>query len=358
MSANAAGDVGRQSRKIRGQHPRDQYGLDHADAIRAGGAEKRRETYATAQCHHCSGQGHFVGRPKSWLGSTIWNVREENVQGEQVKKLDEVSNELMIQHVDVELHNLSAGVGGDERAIEVDADQNGKYIVCFDPLDGSPTSTISTGKATDADALQPGRQIVAAGYAVYGSATMIVISVGNGSHGFTLDSSVGEFILSHPNMQCKERGNTYSINEVMPRSGTPRHGNTSKAKNSQDGERLWRALYVSIVADVTDLCYGGIFLYPATKDTPKGKLRLLYECNPIAFIIENAGGLATTGHGPILDVQPKSIHERTPSSWAHASTWRTCWNCIRSQRMTLDCLARFGILLGLKYILVNVIEAH
>ncbi|OQV22682.1 Fructose-1,6-bisphosphatase 1 [Hypsibius exemplaris] len=332
MSANAAGDVGRQSRKSVGNI----HGIstDSITLTRFVLEEQKKYPSSTGDLTQLLNAIIVAVKAissavrKAGLAQLYGMSGEENVQGEQVKKLDEVSNELMINMLTSSCTTCLLVSEEDERAIEVDADQNGKYIVCFDPLDGSSNidclvsigtifsiyRKISTGKATDADALQPGRQIVAAGYAVYGSATMIVISVGNGSHGFTLDSSVGEFILSHPNMQCKERGNTYSINEGYAAVWDAPTREYVESKKFPKTGKAYGARYVgSMVADVhRTLCYGGIFLYPATKDTPKGKLRLLYECNPIAFIIENAGGLATTGHGPILDVQPKSIHERTP----------------------------------------------
>ncbi|XP_055347506.1 fructose-1,6-bisphosphatase 1-like [Paramacrobiotus metropolitanus] len=253
---------------------------------------------------------------------------DTNVQGEEVKKLDEVANELMINMLMSSYTTCLLVSEENEKVIEVDTEQSGKYIVCFDPLDGSSNidclvsiGTIfsiyrknSPGKATVEDCLQPGRQIVAAGYAVYGSATMMVISDGNGTHGFTLDPAVGEFILSHPNMRVKERGNTFSINEGYAALWDPALTEYVHSKKFPQKGKAYGARYVgSMVADVhRTLCYGGIFMYPATKDSPNGKLRLLYECNPIAFLIENAGGIASTGTMPVLDVQPTGIHQRTP----------------------------------------------
>ncbi|GAV09376.1 hypothetical protein RvY_18926 [Ramazzottius varieornatus] len=251
-----------------------------------------------------------------------------NVQGEEVKKLDDISNELMINMLESSYTTCLLVSEEDEKAIEIKSERSGKYIVCFDPLDGSSNidccvsiGTIfsiyrkdTTGKVSETDALQPGRQIVAAGYAVYGSATMLVLSLGSGTHGFTLDPAVGEFILSHPTMRVKERGNIYSINEGYTALWDPAVTQYVHEKKYPQKGKAYGARYVgSMVADVhRTLCYGGIFMYPATKDSPKGKLRLLYECNPIAYLLENAGGLATTGHMPVLDVQPTSIHERTP----------------------------------------------
>lgn len=160
--------------------------------------------------------------------------------------------------------------------------------------------------------MQPGRKCVAAGYALYGSATMMVLSTGNGVNGFLLDPAIGEFVLTDPNMKVKPRGKIYSINE-----GYTNNWDSSIKEyvaSKKDGPKPYGSRYVgSMVADVhRTLKYGGIFLYPATKDAPQGKLRLLYECIPMAFIMEQAGGAATTGSIPILDVQPEKLHQRCP----------------------------------------------
>ncbi|MGH0169728.1 UNVERIFIED_CONTAM: hypothetical protein FKN15_057526 [Acipenser sinensis] len=206
-----------------------------------------------------------------------------NVTGDQVKKLDILSNDLVINMLKSSFTTCALVSEEDERAIIVDPDQRGKYIVCFDPLDGSSNidclASIGTifavyrkttdGEPNEKDALQPGRNIVAAGYALYGSATMMVMSAGNGVNCFMLDP---------------------------------------------DGSAPYGGRYVgSMVADVhRTLVYGGIFLYPANTKSPKGKLRLLYECNPMAYIIEQAGGMATTGSQNVLDIKPDSIHQRVP----------------------------------------------
>jgi len=216
-----------------------------------------------------------------------------------------------------------------KEVVQVDPSKQGKYIVCFDPLDGSSNidclvsiGTIfgiykktSDGPPTVQDALQTGRKLVAAGYAMYGSATMIVLCTGTTVNGFTLDPALGEFLLTHPNMKCKPRGKIYSLNEGYAKlwdKATSEYVNSKK--NPPEGKPLYGARYVgSMVADVhRTLLYGGIFMYPATSESPKGKLRLLYECNPLSYIMEKAGGMATTGDMPILDIQPESIHQRTP----------------------------------------------
>jgi fructose-1,6-bisphosphatase I len=251
------------------------------------------------------------------------------VQGEEVKKLDVLSNELMINMIESSFTGALLVSEENDDVIEIEPSKQGKYIVAFDPLDGSSNidCLVSIGtifaiyrKTTDGpptvkDALQPGRQLVAAGYALYGSATMIVLCTGASVNGFTLDPALGEFLLTHPNIRIKPRGKIFSVNEGYSRhwdKATIEYVNSKK--NPPDGKAPYGARYVgSMVADVhRTLIYGGIFMYPATSEAPKGKLRLLYECNPLSFIIEKAGGMATTGRAPILDIQPESIHQRTP----------------------------------------------
>lgn len=249
-----------------------------------------------------------------------------NVQGEEVKKLDVLANELFINLLRSSFTTCMLVSEEDETVIEVEVEKQGKYIVCFDPLDGSSNidCLVSIGsifaifkKLSDdgapsmKDALQPGRKCVAAGYALYGSATMMVLSTGNGVNGFLLDPAIGEFVLTDPDMKVKPRGNIYSINEGYTNNWDKsiQEYVASKKMGKPYGSR-----YVgSMVADVhRTLKYGGIFMYPATKDAPSGKLRLLYECIPMAFIMEQAGGSASTGSIPILDVQPEKLHQRCP----------------------------------------------
>lgn len=252
-----------------------------------------------------------------------------NVQGEQVKKLDVIANQLFINMLRSSYTTCLLISEENENAIEIETDKQGKYIVCFDPLDGSSNidCLVSIGTifsvyrkthdrpATIADALQSGRHVVAAGYAVYGSATMVVLSVGTGVNSFMLDPTIGEFLLIDHNMRIKPRGKIYSINEGYSKFWyEPVKEYIDSIKNPKAGnQQPYGARYIgSMVADVhRTLKYGGIFMYPATKDSPKGKLRLLYECIPMAYIIEQAGGLATTGTMPILDINPESIHQRS-----------------------------------------------
>ncbi|KHN73524.1 Fructose-1,6-bisphosphatase isozyme 2 [Toxocara canis] len=252
-----------------------------------------------------------------------------NVQGEEVKKLDVLSNSLMINMLKSSYTTCLLVSEENEELIEVESNRRGKYIVTFDPLDGSSNIdclvSIGTifgiyrkeheGEPSLDDVLRPGRKMVAAGYALYGSATMVVLSTGDGVNGFTLDPSIGEFMLTHRDMKCKPRGTVYSINEGYSKHWTKGIAEYIRSKKDPPaGKKSYAQRYVgSMVADVhRTLLNGGIFLYPATASQPHGKLRLLYECFPMAYIMENAGGMATTGTSPVLDIQPESIHQRAP----------------------------------------------
>jgi len=261
---------------------------------------------------------------KAGIANLFGMAGDVNVQGEEVKKLDILANELFINMLRSSFTTCLLVSEENKTVIEVEKDKQGKYVVCFDPLDGSSNidCLVSIGsifavykKATDTepnvvDALQPGRTLVAAGYALYGSATMLVLSTGNGVNGFMLDPSIGEFVLTDPNMRIKEKGKIYSLNEGYASLWDPA---VKEFVESRKAVKAGARYVGSMVADVhRTLKYGGIFMYPATVDSPKGKLRLLYECNPMAFIMENAGGMATNGKIHILDIVPKDIHERSP----------------------------------------------
>nr|AFM87628.1 fructose-1,6-bisphosphatase 1 [Callorhinchus milii] len=252
-----------------------------------------------------------------------------NVTGDQVKKLDVLSNDLVVNMLKSSFSTCILVSEEEKEAIIVDPDQQGRYIVCFDPLDGSSNinclisiGTIfaiyqktSTDEPSEKDALQSGRNIVAAGYALYGSATMIVLSSGSGVNGFMLDPAIGEFILVNKDIKIKQKGNIYSINEGYAKYFDPAITEyLHKKKFPKCSSSPYGARYVgSMVADVhRTLMYGGIFMYPANEKNPKGKLRLLYECNPLAYIMEQAGGMATTGTKPVLDIVPCTIHQRIP----------------------------------------------
>jgi len=262
---------------------------------------------------------------KAGIAQLYGMAGDVNVQGEEVKKLDVLSNEVFINMMKSSFSTCLLVSEEDELAIEVDLDKAGKYVVCFDPLDGSSNidCLVSIGsifaiyrrlddksRASTEDALQPGRQCVAAGYALYGSACMMVISLGAGVHGFMLDPSIGEFVLTDPNMRIKDKGKIYSLNEGYANLWDPAVKEYVQRKKDQKAGGRYIG---SMVADVhRTIKYGGIFMYPATSASPKGKLRLLYECNPMAFLVEQAGGLASDGHTPILDLVPTDIHERSP----------------------------------------------
>jgi len=274
---------------------------------------------------------------KAGLAQLFGLAGSSNVQGEEVKKLDVLANELFINMLKSSYTTCLMVSEENENVIEVETDRKvgsadftskGKYIVCFDPLDGSSNidclvsigsifsiyRKTNEGPASINDALQPGRKLVAAGYALYGSATMVVLSTGNGVNGFMLDPAIGEFILTDPDMKIKPRGKIYSLNEGYESLWDPATTEYVKSKKFPKDGKPYGGRYIgSMVADVhRTLKYGGIFMYPATSAAPKGKLRLLYECNPMAFIIEQAGGLSTNGKIPTLDIVPESIHQRAP----------------------------------------------
>ncbi|XP_044762420.1 fructose-1,6-bisphosphatase 1 [Coccinella septempunctata] len=265
---------------------------------------------------------------KAGITKLFGTAGETNVQGEEVKKLDVLANELFINMLKSSYTVALLISEENETVIEIETERRGKYIVAFDPLDGSSNidclvsigSIFAIWKKTDntaptlADGLQPGNQVVAAGYALYGSATMMVLSLGSGVNGFMLDPSIGEFILTDKDMKIPQKGNIYSINEGYTHLWDDAIKEYVQNKKDPSKGKPYNARYVgSMVADVhRTIKYGGVFIYPATKASPNGKLRLLYECIPMAFIMTQAGGAASNGQIPILDIQPKTIHERSP----------------------------------------------
>jgi len=265
---------------------------------------------------------------KAGITQLFGTVGETNVQGEEVKKLDVLANELFINMLTSSYTTAIMVSEENEQVIEIETKKQGKYVICFDPLDGSSNidCLVSIGsifgiyrKETDSvptvqDALRSGRHLVAAGYALYGSATMMVLSTGNGVNGFMLDSSVGEFLLTEPNMKIPQKGKIYAINEGYQYQWDDAIKEYVEAKKDPSKGTPYAARYVgSMVSDVhRTIKYGGIFLYPATTASPNGKLRLLYECIPMAFLVEQAGGSASNGKIPILDITPESIHQRSP----------------------------------------------
>ncbi len=271
---------------------------------------------------------------KAGLVDILGDAGSMNVQGEEVKKLDIFANN---QFVGVLRHGIScAGIGSEELDDVVIFDDEvsnaSKYVCLFDPLDGSSNIDVNVsigtifsvyrriseiGKpATEADFLQPGVKQVAAGYIIYGSSTMMVYATRRGVNGFTLDQSIGEFTLSHPNIKCPETGKFYSVNHgnfFQYEERVKKYINECQRKTKDNGGPYTQRYIGSMVADIhRNLIKGGIFMYPAIADKPKGKLRVMYECNPCAFIVEVAGGIATNGKQRMLDVQPTGLHQRTP----------------------------------------------
>lgn len=250
-----------------------------------------------------------------------------NSTGDDQKKLDVLSNELFVNMLMSSYTTCMLVSEEDEEAIIVEPEKQGKYIVCFDPLDGSSNIDCLVsigsifgiwkrpeGELTTKHALQAGNKMVCSGYALYGSACMIVLATDSGVNGFMLDPSIGEFILTEADMKIKPRGKIYSINEGYTALWDEATKEYIESKKFPKSGKPYGSRYVgSMVADLhRTLVYGGIFLYPATKDSPSGKLRLLYECSPMAYIIEKAGGTATTGKERVLDILPTSIHQRVP----------------------------------------------
>lgn len=249
-----------------------------------------------------------------------------NATGDDQKKLDVLSNDLVMNMLKSSFSCCTLISEEDEHAVTVEAGRAGNYIVTFDPLDGSSNidCLVSIGtiwgiykKETDgseADVLVSGRKMIAAGYALYGSATVIVNSFGEAPSMFMLDPNIGEFILTEANMRIKPRGKIFSINEGYAKYWDAATNEYIHQKKNPDSGSPYGARYIgSMVADVhRTLVYGGIFAYPANSKTPNGKLRYLYEAAPMAFIMEKAGGVATTGSEAILDIVPKNIHYRVP----------------------------------------------
>jgi fructose-1,6-bisphosphatase I len=286
--------------------------------------------------HHIGIAAKMVNKKinKAGLIDIIGMSGEINIQGETQQKLDVYADEVFINAL------LSSGeccgVATEENESEIAFSEsfasNGNYIVCMDPLDGSSNIdfNVSVGsifsiyrritprgeKVRNQDFLQQGSKQVAAGYIIYGSSTMLVYSTGNGVNGFTLDPSIGEFCLSHPDIKTPAYGFLYSVNEGyythFP-AGVKKYIKYCQEMDKESG-RPYSSRYIgSLVSDFhRNLLKGGVFLYPENEKSPLGKLRLVYECNPIAFIASQAGGRASDGRIEILNIQPASLHQRSP----------------------------------------------
>ena len=269
---------------------------------------------------------------KAGLMDILGDVGTVNIQGESQKKLDVFANEQFIAALKSGGECCIVASEENDKIIQIDGDvsKNAKYIVAMDPLDGSSNIDVNVavgtifsiyrrfstdGKATLKDVLQKGTEQVAAGYIIYGSSTMLVYTTGKGVNGFTLDPSIGEFCLSHPEIKIPEDGVIYSINEgnyIHFPEGVKKYLKYCQVEDEQT-LRPYTSRYIgSMVADVhRNMIKGGIFIYPTTSSAPNGKLRLVYECNPMAFIIEQAGGRATDGFNRILDKTVTTLHQRS-----------------------------------------------
>lgn len=276
--------------------------------------------------------GKIINREinKAGLIDILGYTGEENVHGEQKKKLDEFADNTIVKYISAG-RQICVIVSEENEDIIIPTCENlGKYVLLIDPLDGSSNidANINIGtifsiykrisnrvdQATLQDCLQPGVNQIAAGYIIYGSSTMLVMTTGQGVHGFTLDPSIGEFILSHRDIKIPRKGRIYSINEGYYNyfgEGVKKYLDYIRHE-AQD--RPYSLRYIgSFAADFhRNLLYGGIFLYPGTKKHPNGKLRLLYECNPLAFIVEQAGGYASNGYERVLEIKPQDVHQKTP----------------------------------------------
>jgi fructose-1,6-bisphosphatase I len=286
--------------------------------------------------HHIGTAAKMVNAKirKAGLVEILGRAGAENPQGEDQQKLDQYADDVFIDAL--KSSGECCGVASEENQHEVvfteEFAKDGKYVVCIDPLDGSSNIdynvsvgsifsiyrrvTERTSESGIIDFLQEGNRQVAAGYVIYGSSTMLVYTTGNGVNGFTLDPTIGEFCLSHPNMKTPSKGRIYSINEgnyIKFPEGVKRYIKYCQENDPTTG-RPYTSRYIgSLVSDVhRNILTGGLFLYPPTIIYPVGKLRLVYECNPIAFIVEQAGGMATDGRRSILTIPPEALHQRSP----------------------------------------------
>ena len=269
---------------------------------------------------------------KAGLVGILGGFGENNVQGEAQQKLDVYANDQFIHALRYgeECCVVASEENEDIVVVDDEISENAKYVVLIDPLDGSSNIDVNVSVGTIfsiyrrlspvgtpgkvEDCLQKGKEQVAAGYVIYGSSTMLVYTTGHGVNGFTLDPSIGEFCLSHRDMKVPDEGPYYSINEGNYEQFSDGMNDYMDYCKSSEGKKPFKGRYIgSMVADLhRNMLKGGIFIYPTSADAPKGKLRLNYECNPFAFIMEQAGGMASNGNERILDIQPVSLHQRSP----------------------------------------------
>ncbi|MUV04804.1 class 1 fructose-bisphosphatase [Flavobacterium rakeshii] len=270
---------------------------------------------------------------KAGLVDIVGAFGEQNVQGEDQQKLDVYANETFMQTLIN--REIVCGIASEENDDFItikgkDGLHNNKYVVLMDPLDGSSNIDVNVSvgtifsvfrrvtpvgtPVTKEDFLQPGVNQVAAGYVIYGTSTMLVYTTGHGVNGFTLNPAIGTFYLSHPNMQFPKDGHIYSINEGNYVHFPQGVKDYIKYCQTEEGDRPYTSRYIgSLVSDIhRNMIKGGIYIYPTSSKSPKGKLRLLYECNPMAFIAEQAGGKASDGFNRIMEIQPTELHQRVP----------------------------------------------
>lgn len=270
---------------------------------------------------------------KAGLVDIVGAAGDQNIQGEDQQKLDVFANETFIQTLIN--REIVCGIASEESDDFItvagnDNNHNNKYVVLMDPLDGSSNIDVNVSvgtifsvfrrktpigtPVTIEDFLQPGVNQVAAGYVIYGTSTMLVYTTGHGVNGFTLNPAIGTFYLSHPNMQYPENGNIYSINEGNYVHFPQGVKDYIKYCQLEEGDRPYTSRYIgSLVSDFhRNMIKGGIYIYPTSSKAAKGKLRLLYECNPMAFLAEQAGGKASDGYGRIMEIQPTELHQRVP----------------------------------------------
>lgn len=270
---------------------------------------------------------------KAGLVDILGEFGTENVHGESVKKLDIFADKILIDSL--RACGGCAAIASEEHdeilTFNESIASDARYLIAFDPLDGSSNIDVNVSvgtifsiyrrhnghKVSEKDFLQKGDELVASGYVIYGSSTMLVYTTGYGVNGFTLDPSIGEFCLSHPDIKIPKTGKVYSINQGSLSSfpeGVKKYINHCQSEDKNDN-RPYSLRYIgSMVADFhRNLLKGGIFIYPTSKSSPDGKLRLLYECNPLSFLVEQAGGRSTNGLGKrIMDIDPKELHQKTP----------------------------------------------
>ena len=270
---------------------------------------------------------------KAGLVDIVGAAGEQNIQGEDQQKLDVYANDIFIQTLIN--REIVCGIASEENDEFItvagnDSCHNNKYVVLMDPLDGSSNIDVNVSvgtifsvfrrispigtPVTMADFLQPGINQVAAGYVIYGTSTMLVYTTGDGVNGFTLNPAIGTFYLSHPNMKFSEDGTIYSINEGNYVHFPQGVKDYIKYCQTEEGDRPYTSRYIgSLVSDFhRNMIKGGVYIYPTSTKSPKGKLRLLYECSPMAFIAEQAGGKASDGFNRIMEIQPTELHERVP----------------------------------------------